>query len=216
MNKAKLLVWSLIIGLAVITISLYPSLPASIPSHWNLKGEVDSYGNKNTVFIFLAVAIILMIFMDFVQKKIFKKGDLGDSKNVYQIIEYTIIIYLLSIQVLILILAKGIKLNASQIILLGLGVVFIIIGNYNSRIKQNKFFGVRTSWTLSNKHIWRKTQLLGGYVLVLTGIIILLSSFFNNWVGFIILGVSVIVIVLTTTVYSYRLVKIEKAKEDKS
>lgn len=42
------------------TILFYPNLPEKIPLHWNVKGEIDSYGSKN--FIFLTAFLPLIIY----------------------------------------------------------------------------------------------------------------------------------------------------------
>lgn len=37
----------------------YQNLPDSIPSHYNLKGEVDDYGNKALIFVLPAISMLL-------------------------------------------------------------------------------------------------------------------------------------------------------------
>ena len=36
---------------------LYPSLPEQIPTHWNIRGEIDGYGGKWTLFLFPAMMV---------------------------------------------------------------------------------------------------------------------------------------------------------------
>lgn len=37
---------SLIIITFIISLILYPYLPDKVPSHWNIRGEVDAYSSK--------------------------------------------------------------------------------------------------------------------------------------------------------------------------
>ena len=47
----------LIMVTTVATAWLYSSLPEQIPTHWNIRGEVDGYGGKWTLFIFPALMV---------------------------------------------------------------------------------------------------------------------------------------------------------------
>ena len=48
--------WIISFTLIAITVAvtawLYGSLPEQIPTHWNIRGEIDGYGGKWTLFIF--------------------------------------------------------------------------------------------------------------------------------------------------------------------
>ncbi len=48
----------LIIGLYSLLVS-YETLPASIPVHYNLRGEVDSWGDKSTIWILGVIMIVV-------------------------------------------------------------------------------------------------------------------------------------------------------------
>ena len=39
-----------------------------------------------------------------------------------------------------------------------LGIMFIFIGNYLPKIKQNRTLGIKISWTLNNEENWNNTQ----------------------------------------------------------
>ena len=54
---------------------LYPSLPDQIPTHWNIRGEVDGYGGKWTLFMFpvmMAVMLVLFYFLPALSPKHFE------------------------------------------------------------------------------------------------------------------------------------------------
>ena len=52
----------------------------------------------------------------------------------------------------------------------GIGVLFIIMGNFMPQVKQNYTFGCRTPWALSDEHNWQRTQRMGGITFVVMGI----------------------------------------------
>ncbi|MDO5780725.1 MAG: DUF1648 domain-containing protein [Clostridium sp.] len=51
----------LVVALIVITCIYWIKVPDIVPIHFNFKGEIDSYGSKNTLFILLPIAIIIYI-----------------------------------------------------------------------------------------------------------------------------------------------------------
>lgn len=51
----------LIIGIIAYVIHVWPSLPEKIPMHYNASGEVDRWGGKGGLLVFLAIGIILWI-----------------------------------------------------------------------------------------------------------------------------------------------------------
>lgn len=51
----------LVVALIIITCIYWIKAPDIVPIHFNFKGEIDSYGSKNTLFILLPIAIIIYI-----------------------------------------------------------------------------------------------------------------------------------------------------------
>lgn len=85
-----------------------------------------------------------------------------------------------------------------------LGCMFLVIGNYMPKMKQNYSLGLKVPWTLNSEENWNRTHRLGGYVFMIGGVLVLVAGFMQMfWLVF-------VVIVLTTavpTVYSYSLYK---------
>ena len=74
-------------------------------------------------------------------------------------------------------------LPRGALVLGGCGVLFVVLGNYMPRIKQNYTFGCRTPWALSDEHNWNRTQRMGGIVFVVIGIAMLLAAVFARLLG---------------------------------
>ena len=51
----------LLIAICAYAWLVYNSLPETIPTHFNIHGQVDGYGSKWSVFIFPALALVLYI-----------------------------------------------------------------------------------------------------------------------------------------------------------
>lgn len=57
-----------ILGTFIYVIVVYPTLPETIPTHFNLAGEVDGWGGKNSIFIVPFISIVMFILLYFLSK----------------------------------------------------------------------------------------------------------------------------------------------------
>jgi uncharacterized membrane protein len=64
----EILGWIFMIALWSMTINSYNQLPDIIRTHFNLKGEVDGYGEKWMVLLVASIATILFLAMTFLNK----------------------------------------------------------------------------------------------------------------------------------------------------
>ena len=88
----------------------------------------------------------------------------------------------------------------------GLGVLFILLGNYLSKIRQNYFIGIRVPWTLASEENWNKTHRFASWCFVATGIIILVEAFLI-WYAPVLIFTSIMLSALLPIVYSLLLFK---------
>ena len=81
-----------------------------------------------------------------------------------------------------------------------IGVLYIILGNFIPKIKQNYTIGFRIPWALNNSDNWYHTHRFGGKCMVIGGIALIVTSPFENvWV---LLVVAIIPCILPV-IYSY-------------
>ena len=57
----------------------------------------------------------------------------------------------------------------SAVMAMGFGLLFIVVGNYMPKIRQNSFMGIRVKWTLENEANWNASHRFGGKVWVAGG-----------------------------------------------
>src|SRR5262245_49193657 len=57
--------WVIAVGLTLLTVgfsmAIYPRLPEQIPTHWNIKGEIDAYGSKQWAAFLLPGMMVLFL-----------------------------------------------------------------------------------------------------------------------------------------------------------
>lgn len=88
-------------------------------------------------------------------------------------------------------------------IIVGVGLFLLLLGNVLPRVRPNWFIGIRTPWTLSSDRAWEKTHRVGGYILSAAGLVVVVSAALPDaWKTWVIL-VAVAAASLSTVVYSY-------------
>lgn len=64
-----------------------------------------------------------------------------------------------------------------MVISIGLGAMMVVLGYFGTKAKPNLAFGVRTKWALSNDEVWKRSNLLGGKLLLIVGFAFIITAF---------------------------------------
>ena len=187
---------------------VWNQLPAEVPIHWNFKGEIDRYGSKLELVLVLFLLPVLTYVILQVAPKIDPKGELKKMGNKFQRIKFALVSFTSIIAMLIIYFSKNQTLTNPNYILLVIGLLYIVFGNYAQTLKANYFIGIRTPWTLENETVWNKTHRIAGRLFFIGGIIVVLTSLIlekqqNFYLFFIITGI----ITIIPLVYSYLIFK---------
>jgi uncharacterized membrane protein len=94
----------------------------------------------------------------------------------------------------------GWELNMSKYGCVILGVMFMIIGNYLPKCKQNYTMGIKIPWTLDNEDNWNKTHRLAGFLWVIGGVAMVVNAFIGSEWSILVISV---VMVFVPMIYSY-------------
>ena len=70
----------------------------------------------------------------------------------------------------------GYQIDITFIAELLLGVIFIVVGNYLPKARQNYTIGIKIPWTLANEENWNRTHRLAGYLWVIGGILMIIAA----------------------------------------
>ena len=173
----KVLKYLLMIAPFLMLLAVYGKLPAEVPMHWNIHGEIDRYGSKNELFLIAGINIFLGVFMAVMAKIDPKQKNYARFRETYDWIIIWTLGFMTALMGVVLVetMQPG-TLDISKTICMMVGLLFIVLGGMMPKVKQNFFTGVKTPWTLSSDEVWNKTQRLGGKSLVLGGVLILGSA----------------------------------------
>jgi uncharacterized membrane protein len=170
-NRANLLNLGLVVLSFALARGFYGRLPASIPIHWDGRGDVSGFAPKQWGAFLMPAAMACTYLLLTVIPRISPRGFGVESfRRVYQIFETAILAFLLLVTVLILSAGAGAKIPMDRAIYAGVGLLFVVLGNFMGKITKNFFVGIRTPWTLASDEVWLRTHRLGGRLFVVAGV----------------------------------------------
>lgn len=203
-NKWKLIISSIIILIpSTVGIILWNTLPEYMATHWDVSGTTDGWSNK--IFTVFALPIILLIFHWIcIFATAFDSINKNQNKKVFHIVLWTFPIISLFCNVTIYAIAFDIEFNMLIFPLLLVGLMFILIGNYLPKCKQNYTIGIKIKWTLESEENWNATHRLAGKIWVIGGLFILIYSFLPATVLPYAFLSTLLILVIVPFIYSYK------------
>ena len=126
------------------------------------------------------------------------------SPKVFNIIIWIIPVIFNFVTVAMHLHACGISDNLHIVLFSLIGVLFILIGNYMPKTRQNRTIGIKIKWTLESEKNWTATHRIAGFVWTVCGIIIIPISFLPEKLMIPIFISLVALSCLIPTLYSYR------------
>jgi uncharacterized membrane protein len=154
-----------------------PFLPAQVPSHWNIAGEVDGYSSPLTAALLTpALILALAVILPRLPKIDPRRENYAQFQGTYALTINAIALFLTALHLLTLAFALGAGFDLARLVFLGLGLLIAVIGNELGRVQPNYFMGIRTPWTLADDEVWRRTHRLGGRLLAVAGALTALAA----------------------------------------
>lgn len=201
--RGKIIITSIITLLPMIVgLVLWNKLPDSIATHWGLSNEPNGWSSREMVVFGIPVILTFFHLIAVVGTTLDPKKK-NISKKMFNIVLWIIPIISWIVMIIIYASALGHDVNIGLIINILMGILFIVIGNYLPKSKQNYTVGIKLPWTLDDKENWNKTNRLSGYLFVISGLAFLVNSIFLTMIPIIF----VVLAVFIPAIYSYILYK---------
>ena len=202
--KSEALPLLLIIVAIIFSFYFYSVFPERVATHWNFEGEANGWSSKAIAAFAMPVVLIVMYLLfhlfPFLDPKKEKYNQFSKS---YHVIKGTILSFIFVVYILASLEATGAIKAVGQAIPIMLALLFIIFGNYMSKIRSNWFIGIRTPWTLSSDIVWNKTHRMGGKLFILSGLLIGACPFLSASWQLPIFIMVILIISLGSVGYSY-------------
>jgi len=209
--KTEIIPISLIAAAAGFSVYFYAHFPERVAMHWNFRGQVDGYSGR-AVGAFaipaLTVAVYaLLLGLPYLDPK---RERYAEFAKVYHIFKAVLLAVLIAIYAAAGLFNLGYPVKIGSFVPLLIGLLFILMGNYMGKIKNNWFMGIRTPWTLSSENVWNKTHRFGGRAFMLFGLLLMVSPWLPEIAAMVAFVVGLLAASIGTMAYSYLLYIREK------
>ncbi|MGN0658465.1 MAG: SdpI family protein [Emergencia sp.] len=203
----KTLIFSCLVCLLplVLSAALFSQLPDRIAIHWDFAGNADGYAGK--AMGAFGLPLLLLILQLVVCFGVFSDPKRKNQSAAMRTISIWIIPVLgLVLQPMTLLAALGHDVPITTVVMLIVGVLFIICGNYLPKSRQNYTVGIKLPWTLADADNWNRTHRLAGVLWIIGGILFLIMPFLPAGAGiWILFAVCLTVMILVPVGYSFLL-----------
>ena len=187
--------------LFIISVVFYSRLPEQVATHWGSGSQADGYSSRNmAAFGIPAFMLLMTVIVNMIPAIDPKRENIRRSRELMTIVRWFIVLLAIMVQLVIVLSAVGISINVSSVVSVPIALLFVLLGNYLPKCRQNYTLGIKLPWTLADEENWTKTHHLAGYVWTIGGILMTIMGFFRlEFLYFdVLLG-----IILIPWVYSY-------------
>lgn len=201
-NLKTLIITSVISLLPILAgLILWNQLPEQMPTHWNAAGEVDGWSSRPFAVFGLPLILVAAQWLCMLATSADPKKN-NHTEKMLHLVLWIIPVLSIVLHTVTYMTALGMEVRMERVMPVFMGLLFVIIGNYLPKCKQNYTIGIKIPWTLNNEENWTKTHRFSGFLWVVCGIAIMAAGFFG---GFWVFLPITFVMVLAPILYSYLL-----------
>ncbi len=211
--KSDWIVLLLIVAEFIAGVILYPHLPARVPAHWNIHGQIDRYtssfrGAFGPPLLTLGIYVMMLLLPQLDPRR----ENYAKFAGAYRMLKFIFTGFFVLLYAVTMLIALGYIVPVDRFVITGIGVLFMAIGNFMGQFRHNYFVGIKTPWTLASETVWQKTHRLASKLWVLAGLlIIIIGLVIGGEKGFILFFTIIGLATVVPIVYSYFLYSREKA-----
>ncbi|NBD24398.1 DUF1648 domain-containing protein [Paenibacillus sp. T1] len=195
----------LLIGLspAIGALILYNRLPDTMATHFGPGNEVNGTMDKGWAILVLALLGLVPLLLRVSRSLDPKRANYRNFGRAFEVTRLGVTLLLGAAGWAMVAYNLGYHVDMRKIVMIALGLLFAVMGNYITQVRQNYMFGIRTPWTLANEEVWRRTHRIAGPLMMLGGFISLIAAFFDGTVPIVVFLSAIVVASLIPVVYSY-------------
>ena len=211
-NRKLLILTSLVTLLPIpVGIALMDRFPESMAIHWGFTGEADGFASPVTAIFLMPLIMLatqwLLIFISHLDK-----SNRNRNEKIRNVVLWTIPLICNLCSLSMYALALGLQFSPSGWMLLFMGILFAVIGNYMPKTRMNATIGIKIPSTYSSEENWNATHRLAGKLWMAGGIT--MAALFwvpAIWAIVVLFGILTVMVVVPM-VYSIRFQRKEKAE----
>jgi uncharacterized membrane protein len=180
MNIFKLL-FCILISIAPLVYlgSIWHTVPAVVPTHFNSAGEANGFSPRGMLwgingFLSLLSIGLYLFFNNLHRVDPKRRGSLpaGNFANIAD----GLVLFISAINFVALLASTGHPVAMTKAVFPIIGLLFAFLGNMMYNVKPNYFVGIRLPWTLADDANWKATHRIAGVVWFLGGLLLTVGA----------------------------------------
>lgn len=177
---------------------VYDKLPETMAVHFNVNNEPNGFASKDFALfglpgLMIAMQIFCCVISDINEEK------KGNKPKFISIVKWVIPVLTILVSTLTIQIGLGSTVDVRKAVMLFLGILYIILGNYMPKVSYDQMQGKMHPMPKDDKG-YRKMVRLMGYTFVIFGFLSLASIFLGAMASCIII-VAMIVVLLVETIW---------------
>ena len=192
----------LIVVSVMFTAAVYSQLPDRIATHFGVNGP-DRWSGRSAAWLFPAIAFGIWALLTTIPRIDPHRANYAKFQSSYDTMVIASTLVTVLVQFAVLGSAIGWPVRVESVVPFAVGGLFIVIGELLPRSSPTWFFGIRTPWTLSNDIVWQRTHRLGGFLMIIAGLLLMSLAVLRSRTAVYTVIALTGVLVLSTVPYSY-------------
>lgn len=204
-KQNKRIVWitsAFILLPVLIGVLLWNRLPQQIPTHWGLDGTVDGWSSRPFAVFGLPLVIFVLHWLCVLITEKDSRNH-GQNEKVLRLVLWITPLVSLVTNGMVYATALGVQVSPKWFVFPLFGVMFVVIGNYLPKCKQNRTIGIKIKWTLESEENWNATHRFSGKVWVIGGLLLMVCGLLPESVALCLMAAVIVLLMAIPFAYSY-------------
>ncbi|MDO4740936.1 MAG: SdpI family protein [Eubacteriales bacterium] len=183
----------------VFGLILWERLPEQMPTHFGANNEPDGWSSKPFAVFGLPLIVMGLHLLCVFGTRADPKYD-NINRKIMNLVLWICPLISSFVGGLMYAYALGQEVRFGFFVSLLIGVVFVIVGNYLPKSRQNYTMGIKIPWTIDDSENWNATHRFAGRLWMVAGVLMIVMAWFEQpWVFLPV----VLLMVFAPIVYSY-------------
>lgn len=187
----------------LVGVALWDRLPDPIATHFGFHNEPNGWSSKAFTVFGMPLVLLLLHWVCLM----LSCSPNHQMKNYNGKVKYLLLLIIPATSLLVMVLCYGYALgapfNIARIMLVFVGLIFAVTGNYLPKVRQNYTTGIKLPWTMADEENWNKTHRMAAPVWVICGLLLIACGLigYTSWLAV----AAIVVMIALPTAYSFAL-----------
>lgn len=188
----------------MVTYIAWDQVPDTIPTHWNLSGEVDGESSRafGLIFVPMLATLVVGLLTLFVRTIWLKESPSVEAG--FRWVRRGMLALFAVMHIALVMAALGGAFDMGRVAMTAIGIFLAYIGLLLPKMPRNRWFGVRTKATLADDATWKRANRTGSWAFAFAGIITVMGAFLPPLAQLVLLSLSIVAAVVVTLISAVR------------